>query len=238
MRHSIGLLALFMLLLPGAAALAADARVVVVEGSASIAVDPDLAWLSMGIQARDPDVKAASADVARRVAKLLAFTRELGVPDKDVSSAAAEVRPEFDWDNPASRGGKGPRLIGYVVRRQISIRLEDLELIGRLTEGALEAGVNDLSNAIFDTSRRDELEREALTLAVADARLRAAALAGGDEARVGAARRLSAQRSGGPRPQAMMRAAESMSVSADQTYQTGQIRIEARVNAEFDLITD
>ena len=38
MRHSIGLLALFMLLLPGAAALAADAPVVVVEGSASISV--------------------------------------------------------------------------------------------------------------------------------------------------------------------------------------------------------
>ena len=238
MRQSIGLLALFMLLLPGAAAFADDARVIVVEGSASIHVDPDLAWLSMGIQARDPDVKAAAADVAERVARLLAFTRELGVPDEDVSSAAAEVRPEFDWDSPASRGGKGPRLIGYVVRRQISIRLEDLDLIGRLTEGALEAGVNDLSNAVFDTSRRAEIEREALTLAVADARLRAAALAGGDEARVGAARRLSAQRSGGPRPQAMMRAAEGMNVSASQTYQTGQIQIEGRVNADFDLIVD
>ena len=216
--------------------LADDPYVVVVEGQATIEAAPDLAYLTMAVEARAPEVQAAAANVAERVEQVLALTRSLDIPDRHVSTAAASVNPEFDYRN---NRPEGPRLIGYIVRRQITVRLEDLELIGRLTEGALEAGVNSLSNAVFDTSRRAELEQEAMGRAVADARRRAEAIAAADGARAGKARRLTAMRGGAPRPQMMMR--ESAAIAADQaiqTYQTADLRIEARVQAEFELLTD
>jgi uncharacterized protein YggE len=185
------------------AAAADDAYVVEVEGHAVIDTAPDLAWISMGVEARDPDVQAASARVAEGVRQLLALTRGLGIPDEHVSTAAATIQPQFDWDRRDPGAGQGPRLVGYVVQRQIGIRLDDIELIGRLTEGAVAAGVNNLSGAVFDTSRRDELEREALGMAVRDARRRAEALAAADGVTVGRARRLSAFRAG-PGPVARM----------------------------------
>jgi uncharacterized protein YggE len=219
-------------------ALADDGFVVVVEGRAAIDVAPDLAYLSMGIEARDPDAQTAAAEVAAGVGRVLAFTRELGIPDEDVSTAAAEIHPEFDWDRQNGRPAGSPRLIGYVVRRQISVKLEDIEQIGRLTEGLLTAGVNSLSNAIFDTSRREELEREAMGRAVADARLRAETLAAADGVSVGRARRLTSMRSAVPVAGGLRMAAEAAGGGADETYQTGQIRIEARVQAEFELVAD
>ncbi len=219
-------------------ALAEDAYVVAVDGQAAIDVAPDLAYLSAGVESRDPEVAAASERVAAGVARVLAFTRALGIPDEHVGTAAAEVHPEFDWDRRDGRAGEGPRLIGYLVRRQISIRLEDVEQIGRLTEGLLEAGVNTLSGAVFDTTRREELERQAMAQAVADARLRAETLAAADGVRVGRARRLTAMRGAVPRAGRLAMAADAGGGGAEETYQTGQIRIEGRVQAEFELLAD
>ena len=237
MRNNTHLWTLLGALCLASPALADDPYVVVVDGQATIEAAPDLAYLSMGVEARAPGVQAAAASVAERVERVLALTRGLGIPDRHVSTAAASVRPDFDY-----RGNNrpdGPRLIGYVVRRQITIRLDDLDLIGRVTEGALEAGVNSLSDAVFDTTRRAELEREAMGRAVADARSRAEAIAAADGARAGKARRLTAMRGGGPRPQMMMREAAAMAADqAVETYQTADLRIEARVQAEFELLTD
>ena len=237
MRNNNSLWTLLGALCLAAPALADDSYVVVVEGQATIEATPDLAYLSMGVEARAPDVQAAAASVAERVEQVLALTRGLEIPDRHVRTAAASVHPEFDYRN--NNRPDGPRLIGYVVRRQITVRLEDLDLIGRLTEGALEAGVNSMSDAVFDTTRRMELEREAMGRAVADARSRAEASAAADGARAGKARRLTAIRGGGPRPQMMMREASAMAADqAAQTYQTADLRIEARVQAEFELLTD
>lgn len=219
----------FLLVLP---AHAGTARSIVVVGHASVDVDPDVAYLSMGIQALDSEISAASASVAARVAALLELTRELGIPDAQVSTAAAEVRPQYDYDG---RREEGPRLIGYVVRRQLSIRLDDIERIGRLTEGVLRVGVNDLSPARFDTRRRGELEREALAIAVRDAKDRAEAIAAAAGVRIGSPRRLSAQPVRVPGPLAMR--AEAMAVPAEETYQPGRIRIEASVEADYELLT-
>ena len=220
-------------------ALADDAYVVTVDGHASVDVDPDIAFLSMGVEARAKDVGTAAASVAERVDRVLAFTRGLGIEDRHVSTAAASVQPEFDYRNSANRPpGGGPLLIGYVVRREITIRLEDIGLIGEVTEGVLDAGVNSLSNASFDTTRRGELEREAMGKAVVDARRRAEALAAADGVRVGRARRLTAHRVATPRQPMMMAEARMAADAAPETYQTGQIRIESRIQAEFELIAD
>jgi uncharacterized protein YggE len=74
--------------------------------------------------------------------------------------------------------------------------------------------------------------------AVADARLRAETLAAADGVRVGRARRLTAMRTAVPRAGRLAMAADAVGGGAEETYQTGQIRIEGRVQAEFELLAD
>jgi uncharacterized protein YggE len=218
-------------LIPGIAAADSD-RTVSVDGYAEIAIPPDKATLRMGVESRADTVQAARDQVADTVARFLKLTRRLGISDERVATAAAIVRPDYDW-NPQTRER---RLLGYTVTRELVVDLTDLEQLGQLTESALELGVNQVNPPELDTSRRAELERDALAEAARDARDRARTLAEALDARLGDVRTLQAAASFRP-PMPLARgmlAAESN--SGAETYQAGQITVTASVTASFDLI--
>lgn len=221
--------------LPAAAmATAAEApATVTASGEGRVEVAPDIAWLSFGVSARQPTVAAARDEVARGVARLIELARRQGLKDEHIATAALSVSPEFDW-HPETRER---RLLGYVVSRQLTLRLTELAKLGELTEQALGLGVTDASPASFDTSRRVELEAEALAAAARDARSRAEVMAKALGATVGAPLRIEAG-GGGMAPQPMMRAAmvEADAMAGAETYQPGLIRITASVTASFALL--
>jgi uncharacterized protein YggE len=229
--RTLVLLSLLMSIAPGIAA-ADEARTVNVDGRAEIVAPPDKATIRMGVEARAPTVEGARDQVSEIVARFLKLTRALAIPDEQVSTAAAIVRPDYDW-NPQTRER---RLLGYMVTRELVVELTDLERLGQLTESALELGINQVNPPVLDTSRRTELERQALAEAARDARDRARALAEALGGTLGDVRTLQAGSSFGP-PMPMARgmlAAEAD--SGGETYQAGQITIAGSVSASFDLV--
>jgi uncharacterized protein len=207
---------------------------VTASGEGRVEVAPDIAWLSFGVSARQPTVAAARDEVARGIARLITLARQQGLKDEHIATAALSVSPEFDW-HPETRER---RLLGYVVSRQVTLRLTDLAKLGELTEQALGLGVTDASPASFDTSRRAELEAEALAAAARDARSRAEVMAKALGVGIGAPLRIEAGGSRtGPQPMMRMAMAEADSMSGAETYQPGLIRITASVTASFALLT-
>ncbi len=227
------LVLLLSLLSATTTAAAEPARTVTVEGQARVVASPDRATIRMGVEARAADVKTANQEVVATVRRMLQMTREIGIPDERVSTAAALVNPDYDW-NPETRER---RLLGYVVTRQLVIELHDLEQLGQVTESALKLGINQLDPPVLDTSRREAIEREALAEAALDARRRAQALAEALGADLGDVRTLQAGSSFSPpvpMARGMVLAAEAD--SGAETYQPGQITIRASVSASFDLV--
>lgn len=214
-------------------ALADQEGVISATGEGQSEAAPDIAWLGFGVSARQATVVEARDEVARGVARLIALARDAGLEDKHIATAAVSVRPEFDW-HPETRERQ---LLGYVVTRQVTLRLSDLARLGELTEQALAVGVTEASPVVFDTSRRAELEAEALAAAARAARAKAQVMAAALGVSVGAPVRIEAGHPGSePRP--MMRAAmaESDSMGGAETYQAGLIRITATVTASFALV--
>jgi uncharacterized protein len=237
-RRLPGLSGLTLLVLLALAAFPAtattDERLVTASGEGRIEVAPDIAWLSFGISSRQPTVAAARDEVAQGVARLIKLARDSGLKDEHIATAALSVSPDYEW-MPDSRERV---LRGYIVSRQVSLRLTDLAKLGELTEKALGVGVTDASPAVFDTSRRAELETEALVAAARDARARAQVMAGALGGRVGHPVRIEAA---GPvvvpRPMAMRAvAADAEGMSGAETYQPGLIRVTAGVIAAFELL--
>lgn len=217
-----------------AAPLSADdepPRQVNVTGTASLTATPDRAVITLGIQARNPSLPAARDKVTKVAENFLTLTRKLGIPKKDIQTTGLTMRPEYRWN----RDGQKQEFTGYFVQRSLTVELADLELLGKLIEGAVDAGVNEVSPPQLDSSRRRELHREALAKAAEDARANAEVLATTLGASLGPVRSVSSADMGGiPRPmQARVMMAESADAAA--TYQAGDIRFEARVNASFDL---
>jgi uncharacterized protein len=217
-----------------AATNSASLRLVSVSGAGEVKAQPDLAYVTLGVEARKPVLSDARAQVNATVERLLALTRELKIDAKQVDSTRLQVHPDYRWDEKAQK----QVLLGYVVNRQIAIELRDLDRLGLLLEKAVTAGANQVGEARLDSSRRKELEREALARAVEDARLNADTLARAAGTRLGPVQTLSAN---GTPPMPMY--AERMRVSAapqadaaDESYQPAEMKFSANVNAQYELL--
>ena len=229
-----GLLA--ALAIPAGTALAEDGRprTVSVAGQGEVTAQPDMARVRLGIEARRPGLAEARATVTAAVDRVLALTRELGIAPKYVNATGLQVQPDYTWNERTRK----QELQGYVVSRQVEVELRDLDKLGTLLERAVGAGANQVGGASLDSSRRKELERQAMTLAVQDARLNAETLARAAGAELGTVRTLNASSSSPPMPMFRM-AASDMAAAApppEASYQAGDMTFASQVSAEYDLV--
>ena len=168
--------------------------------------------------------------------RVLALTRSLKIDPRLVNATQVQVQPEYSWNEKDRK----QVLQGYVVSRQIEVTVKDLDQLGQLLEKAVDAGVNQVGDPQLDSSRRKELEREAMARAVQDARLNAGTLATAAGVKLGPVRNLNGQTSAMPVP---MYRRQPVAMSADvaaappETYQAAEMKFNATVSAEYDLIT-
>jgi uncharacterized protein YggE len=210
-------------------------RTVAVSGQGEVQAEPDRASVTLGVESRKLKLEEARAEVAKTVDAVLKLTRDLKIDQKLVRSTRVSVQPEYNWDNNA----RERNLIGYYVSRQIEIDLRDLDKLGQLLERATDLGVNQLGDPRLDSSKRRELEREALAKAVEDARANADTVAKASGGKLGAARTISANSGVVAPPMPMMRmkaAMASEAADASQNYQSGQMTFTGNVQIEYDLI--
>ena len=233
----IAVLMVASMLASASVATAAEAplRLVSVTGSGEVKAQPDMAYVTLGVEARRPTLAEARAEVNATVERLLALTRELKIEPKFVDSTRLQVQPDYRWDEKSS----SQVLLGYVVSRQVDVELHDLDRLGTLLEKSVSAGVNQVGGARLDSSRRKELERAALSQAVDDARLNADALARAAGAKLGPVQSLSTS---GTMPvpmyaeRAMSVAAAPMADAAEKSYQSSEMKFTASVSAQFELL--
>jgi len=210
-------------------------RAVSVSGQGEVQAEPDQATVTLGVESRKPRLEDARAEVTKTIEAVLKLTRDLKIDQKYVRSTRVNVQPEYNWDNNA----RERNLIGYFVSRQVEVELRDLEKLGTLLEKATDLGVNQLGDPRLESSKRRDLEREALAKAVQDARLNAEAVAKAAGGKVGAARTISA--SSGFVPAPMMQRMKGMAMAAEasdasQSYQSGQMTFTGNVQVEYDLL--
>jgi uncharacterized protein len=224
--------------LPVATALADEPvpRTVTVSGQGEVSAEPDLAHVTLGVQARRPTMAEARKEVATTVDRVLALCKDLKVDPKFVNATRLQVQPDYSWDE----RNRKQVLLGYIVSRQVQVELRDLEQLGPLIERAISAGVNQVSDPALDSTQRKQLERQAMTLAVQDARLNAETLAEAAGVGLGPVRAMSA--AGAPpvmpmyRSKMVMADAAAAPPAAEGSYAAGEMKFNASVSAEYDLI--
>jgi uncharacterized protein YggE len=209
-------------------------RTIGVSGQGEVRAEPDRATVTLGVESRKPKLEDARAAVAKTVDAVLKLTRDLKIDPKQVRSTRINVQPEYNWgaNNPNER-----TLIGYYVARQVEVELHDLEKLGQLLEKSTDLGVNQMGDPRLDSSRRQDLTREALAKAVADARQNAEVIAKAAGAKLGNARTINANTEFSQAPVPMVRAmAMEAKAAGGAPYQSGEMTFNATVNVQYDLI--
>jgi len=208
-------------------------RTVTVSGNGSVSAAPDFARLQLAVVERSPSVTNAQAAAATATERVLALLDELRIDRRYVDTTSASVQPDYRWNQVKEQ----QELIGYIAQRTIEVELRDLDKLGKLLEGSVKAGVNQLQPPILESSKRRDAYREALSLAAADARANADALAAALGAKLGKVIMINAVEGGGPIPMPMMsmKAEMAMADAASPTYNAGNLRFETTVTAVFAL---
>ncbi len=225
-----------MVFLLGTGAYAAgeeQARSITVTGTGFASVEPDRATLTMAIVARRPTLAAAQEAAADVVIQVLNMTDRMNIARDRVDTTGASVRPNYRW----SQRQEAQELLGYIAERQVAIVVDDLETLGALIEGSVEAGVNQVSPPQLDSIKRKAAYRRALRVAAEDANANALQLAETLGAGLGRVISVSSD-SLAPRPAARSgfnlraMAAESDAVAS---YNAADLSFNATVTVTFEL---
>jgi uncharacterized protein YggE len=211
-----------------------DAHLVTVNGEGEVTGTPDRARLSMAVEETGSQLKTTQADVNRIVREYLAQARALGAADEDISTAGLEIRAEYDFS-----GKDGRKFIGYHVTRSILVTVHDLDRIGDFLQRATDAGINSVSDPQLESSKAEELRREALAKAAQDAQAKARVVADALGVKLGPVHTVnaSAEPQPPPRPRLMMATAMAAPSGNDEMgFAAGEIRYTATVTAEFELL--
>lgn len=222
-----------LLLLASISTMADDiAQTVSVTGTGMVSTVPDRATVHMSIVSRAKELDAAQAEAAKVTAAVLSLTDKLNIKRNKVDTTGATVRPDYRWN----RETEQQDLRGYIAERQMNVKVDDLDKLGMLVEGAVAAGVNQVSPPQLDSSRREALHREALAMAAKDARANAEVLAEALGAKIGDPISISDGSAPTRPPVPQVRMAAAMESDSAATYNAGDLSFTATVAVVFELV--
>src|SRR5690349_8371533 len=147
--------------------------VIVTSGDAVVKRAPDRAWVTIGAESRARTAAEAQRMNTDAMTAVIDKIKSSGIPADAIQTTGYNLQPEFDYAN-----GK-QTLRGYVARNQVLVRVDALAKTGDVIAAAVGTGATNVSGVRFDLKERDSVEREALRVAVQDARRRADAAASG-----------------------------------------------------------
>lgn len=203
--------------------------IVVTTGDAVIRRVPDRAFVTIAVESRakNPrDAQKQNADAMTSVQQRLAQTK---IPKDAIRTVEYGLEQEYDY----VANGRVPR--GFVARNTIEVRVDDLAHVGEVIDTVVRGGATAVDNLRFDVADRGGLEREALRLAVADARGRADAAAAGAGRTVDRVLRIEDSREGivmPPRPMVMAKVADA---ATPTPIEPGIVEVRAHVTLTVSM---
>ena len=148
-----------------------------VNGQSSIDVEPDLAVLMLGVEARELTVAEARDAAAEAMTAVREALTGLGVAEDDIITTSFSISPQTVWvEVKDAIGTHGePRITGYIVSNSLRVKIRNLDDVGKVIDSSAEAGgnlirINSIGFTVDDASAYAEQLRQ---FAAADAKAKA-----------------------------------------------------------------
>lgn len=207
-------------------------KTVRVSGTGTVAGDPDVVMLNIGVSAERDSVKQARADAAEAMAGVIESLKSNGLLDEDIQTQHFSIHQQYDY----SKGRREFR--GYSVTNTVSAKIRDLDTVGNVIDDAAEAGgdlvqINSIQFTIDDPTT---LKMQARVAAMGDAQAKAQTLA--TEGGVTLGKPISISEPGdfyAPYPAGLEFAFAADAESVATPIQSGQLQITVTVNVVYEI---
>lgn len=155
-----------------------------VSGQGTVTTVPDVAILSIGVEAEAATVDEAMDEAAVAMDRVITSLHANGVAENDIKTQWFDIYPIKDWvdiDYSVKSWIEDDYevLIGYRVTNMVTVKIRDVEATGQIIDAAAKAGgdlirIHGVSFTVDDPSL---YEGDARAQAIADARAKAQQLA-------------------------------------------------------------
>ncbi len=141
-----------------------------VTGQGKVTVVPDVAILSLGVEAQASTVEQATNQAAAAMDRVMATLEANGVADRDIETQWFNIYPVTRWTDYEEV------LVGYRVTNMATVKIRDVEAVGGIIDAVARAGgdltrIHGVSFTVDDPSLYyDQARAEAVADAIAKAR--------------------------------------------------------------------
>ena len=145
-----------------------------VNGVGTVVTEPDIANLTLGVEAKSATVSKARNQAAVAMNAIVDFLTAKGVAERDIRTESFNISPQYSYREKVDSHGNRTNqrvLTGYQVVNTASVKVRDLGKIGALLDGAVKAGKDlvRVNGIRFSVDDPDPLKVQARALAVQQA---------------------------------------------------------------------
>ncbi|MEI8270675.1 MAG: SIMPL domain-containing protein, partial [bacterium] len=155
-------------------------NVITVTGHGEMQAVPDIANVSFTIRKEAKTVKDAQMQVKAIEKKVLESLSVNKVSLNDTKTTNASFNPKYEYKNVVCNQYSCPSnsvIVGYEAYESISLKIRDVDSVGKIIEDLGSVGVTELSGPNFAVDKEDEFKIKARKEAIDDAQLKAKVLA-------------------------------------------------------------
>lgn len=147
-------------------------KTITVSGKGVVSVEPDTAVMDLTIETDGATATQAQSKNAEIYKTVSAALQNAGISKDNIKTSWYYVYPKYKYDNDGN-----DTLIGYKASNTFNVTTTDKENVGKYIDIALQSGVTQNGGVTFKISQPEKYYSEALSKAVANARLSAATIA-------------------------------------------------------------
>jgi uncharacterized protein len=149
-----------------------QSQLIKVIGTGELAIQPDSASVNLGIITESKQLITAQQQNSLDVTKVIDSLISLGITKNQIQTFDYRIESDYDYD-------QGKQIFrGYKITHLLQVKIEDLSIVGKVVDTAVQNGVNYVSNVQFTAKNKDSFYQQALVLAINNAIQKAKTIAG------------------------------------------------------------
>lgn len=177
---------------------------ITVTGEGRVDIVPDMAVLMLSVNREASTAREALTANSAAMSKVLAAMTGLGIEKRDLQTANFDIQPRYTYPNRQGNGtDQAPKLVGYIVRNSLSVRVRDISRVGEVLDTSVTLGVNEGGSIQFTNDDPSAAITQARVKAMEEALSKARTLAEAADVSLGDVLEISEQNYS-PRPMPMM----------------------------------
>lgn len=143
------------------------------SGHGEVMTRPDTATVTSGVVTEGASAREALDANTAAMSKLIATLKAAGIADKDIQTSGFSVSPQYVYPKNDDGSQQPPHIAGYRVTNTVSVKIGQLDSLGRVLDKVVSVGANTIDGISFSVDDPASLYDRARREAFADARHKA-----------------------------------------------------------------